>query len=107
MGVPAAARNSAHSLLHWSLGRLTVVGTALARSGPRKSERESAHYPRLTAPLCALSSCAVTAHMQQRVGAAVVTACATYGDKALDLFTSVKYETEAIQVLVAVYGIAI
>jgi len=49
----------------------------------------------------------VTAHMQQRVGAAVVTACATYGDKALDLFTSVKYETEAIQVLVAVYGIAI
>jgi len=49
----------------------------------------------------------VTAHMQQKVGAALVTACATYGDKSTDAFTSVKFETEAVQVLVAVYGIAI
>ncbi len=45
--------------------------------------------------------------MQQKVGAALVTACATYGDKATDLFTSVKWESEAVQVLCAVYGIAI
>lgn len=60
----AAARNLAHSLLRWSLGRLatacatpTVVGTARARNGARKSERGSAHYPRLTrrTALCPLA----------------------------------------------------
>jgi len=49
----------------------------------------------------------VTAHMQQKVGAAMVTASAMFGDKQVDAFTSVKYETDSVQVLVVVYGIAI
>uniref|UniRef100_A0A7S2IXU3 Dynein light chain n=1 Tax=Haptolina brevifila TaxID=156173 RepID=A0A7S2IXU3_9EUKA len=49
----------------------------------------------------------VNAHLQQKVGAGLVTACATYGEKATDGIACVKWESEAIQIMVVVYGIAV
>jgi len=49
----------------------------------------------------------VNAFMQQKVGAGLVTACATYGDKATDGIASIKWESEQLQVMVVVYGIAV
>lgn len=45
--------------------------------------------------------------MQQKTGSAMITACAQYWDKATDGYASTKWESEAVQVLVTVYGIAI
>ena len=49
----------------------------------------------------------VTTHLQQKVGAAFVTAAATYGDKNLDSNVCVKWESDAVQVVVTVFGMAI
>ena len=45
--------------------------------------------------------------MQQKTGSALITACAQYWDKATDGFASMKWESEAVQVLVTVYGVAV
>ena len=50
---------------------------------------------------------AVNAHLQQRAGAAFVTATATYGDKQVDGVASVKWESDAVQIEVVVYGLAV
>ena len=68
-----------------------------ARAAPPRS-----HF----APPLALSS-AVTCQMQQKTGSALITACAQYWDKATDGFASMKWESEAVQVLVTVYGVAV
>ena len=49
----------------------------------------------------------VTCQMQQKTGSALITACAQYWDKATDGFASTKWESDAVQVLVTVYGVAI
>jgi len=49
----------------------------------------------------------VNAQMQQKTGAAMITACAAYWDKATDGTAISKWENEGIQVLVTVHGIAV
>ena len=49
----------------------------------------------------------VNAQLQQNVGSAMVTATAAYWEKATDSFLSVKWESEAVQVLVTIYGVAV
>ena len=49
----------------------------------------------------------VTVNLQQKTGAGMVTAAATYGDPSLDRNATVKYETEHVQLQVVVYGMAV
>ena len=50
---------------------------------------------------------AVNAHVQQRTGSAMITACCAYWDKTTDGHASTKWESESVQVLVTVFGIAV
>ena len=68
-------------------------------------------------PLCLRSSLAhpclfrlvfaVNCQMQQRTGSAMITACACYWDKTTDGYCVNKWESDQIQVLVTVFGVAI
>jgi len=49
----------------------------------------------------------VNCFVQQRTGAAMITACAGYWDKTTDGYAVTKWESDAVQVLVTVFGIAI
>jgi len=49
----------------------------------------------------------VNAFLQQNVGAGLLTACATYGEKAMDGIASVKWQSDQLQVQVVIYGMAI
>ena len=53
------------------------------------------------------ASLAVNAHVQQRTGSAMITACCAYWDKTTDGYASTKWESESVQVLVTVFGIAV
>ena len=50
---------------------------------------------------------AVNCQMQQRTGSAMITACACYWDKTTDGYCVNKWESDQIQVLVTVFGVAI
>ena len=80
---------------------------ATAIPAPRHRRQHLTHHPTLTPSPRARSSIAVTCQMQQKTGSAMITACAQYWDKATDGYASTKWESEAVQVLVTVYGIAI
>ena len=54
-----------------------------------------------------LAFLAVNAHVQQRTGSAMITACCAYWDKTTDGYASTKWESESVQVLVTVFGIAV
>ena len=54
-----------------------------------------------------LLALAVNAHVQQRTGSAMITACCAYWDKTTDGYASTKWESESVQVLVTVFGIAV
>lgn len=54
-----------------------------------------------------LLTLAVNAHVQQRTGSAMITACCAYWDKTTDGYASTKWESESVQVLVTVFGIAV
>ena len=56
--------------------------------------------------LC-LWSRAVNCFMQQRTGPAMITACAMYCDKTTDGYAATKWESDGVQVLVTVFGIAV
>ena len=45
--------------------------------------------------------------MQQRTGYAMITACAMYCDKTTDGYAATKWESDGVQVLVTVFGIAV
>ena len=82
-----------------------------ARSCPRSLSRRIVvrpppRRPELCRDRCA-TALAVNAQMQQKTGAAMITACAAYWDKATDGTAITKWENEGIQVLVTVHGIAI
>jgi len=49
----------------------------------------------------------VNAQLQQRTGSAMITACAAYWDKTTDGYAVTKWESDAVQVLVTVFGIAV
>ena len=49
----------------------------------------------------------VNCQMQQRTGSAMITACACYWDKTTDGYCVNKWESDQIQVLVTVFGVAI
>lgn len=50
---------------------------------------------------------AVNCQMHQRTGSGLITACAAYWDKATDNYAVIKWESDAIQVMVTVFGVAI
>ena len=56
---------------------------------------------------CPPRALAVNAHVQQRTGSAMITACCAYWDKTTDGYASTKWESESVQVLVTVFGIAV
>ena len=45
--------------------------------------------------------------MQQHTGSALITAAAGYWDKTTDGYAVTKWESDAVQVLVTVFGIAV
>lgn len=49
----------------------------------------------------------VNCQMQQRTGSAMITACAAYWEKSTDGYAVTKWESDAVQVLVTVFGIAV
>ena len=49
----------------------------------------------------------VTCQMQQRTGAAMITACAGYWDKNTDGYCATKWESDQVQALVTVFGVAV
>ena len=49
----------------------------------------------------------VNAQLQQNTGSALVTATSAYWDKSTDSHVVVRWESEAVQVVVTVYGIAV
>ena len=49
----------------------------------------------------------VTCNLQQKAGAGMVTAAATYGDLATDRVATVKWESEGVQLQVVVFGMAV
>ena len=65
------------------------------------SMQKSIHY---VIPFVRLT---VTCNLQQKAGAGMVTAAATYGDLAADRVATVKWESEGVQLQVVVFGLAV
>ena len=81
-----------------------------ARGGRRRALARSWTLLALVLTICAyraFATNAVTCQMQQKTGSAMITACAQYWDKSTDGQASAKWESDAVQVLVTVYGVAI